>query len=140
MRVFYMFLWVFALSIFSNPASADTRSYCEVFGKDFANQKTNDVDTWLITYRNAFGDCMTQYTADAKVEPLAKKVVARDVRKHAQKVVIAPANSFSRKKRTPILEPGSNAWNESCAAKYASFNKATGYYKSRTGKERRCEA
>ena len=135
-----MFACMFALSIFSNPASADTRSYCEVFGKDFANQKTNDVDTWLITYRNAFGDCMTQYTADAKVEPPAKNVVARDVRKHVQKVVIVPANSFSRKKRTPILEPGSNAWNESCAAKYASFNKATGYYKSQTGKERRCEA
>ena len=36
------------------------------------------------------------------------------------------------------LEPGTEAWNEYCAAKYKSFNPDTGTYNSHTGKERRC--
>lgn len=126
MRIFYLFLCVFVSGFFSTQARADIQSYCEVFGQDFANDKTSDVDQWQINYRNAFSDCITQYTADAKVEVSAKKVVA------------VPAKDFSRKKRIPILEPGSIAWNKYCAAKYTSFNKVTGNYKSHAGKEKPC--
>ena len=134
MRIFYLFLWVFAAGFFSTQAFADIKSYCEVFGQDFANGKTSDVDQWQIAYRNAFGDCMAQYTADPKIDAPAGKVVKKDVRQ----VVVAPARDVSRKKRIPILEPGSIAWDKYCAAKYASFNSVTGTYKSYAGKEKPC--
>ena len=117
---------MFALGIFSPRAFADVQSYCEVYGQDFANGKTSDVDAWEAHFRNAFGDCMIQYAADAKVEVAAKKVV------------VVPARDSSRKKRIPILTPGSIAWNNYCAAKYASFNPASGNYRSHAGKERPC--
>ena len=68
MRIFYGLLYAFAVGFFSTQALADTQSYCEVFGQDFANGKTSDVDTWEVNFRNAFGDCMAQYAGDAKVE------------------------------------------------------------------------
>ena len=134
MRIFYLFLCLFSAGFFSTPAFADVQSYCEAFGQDFASGKTSDVDQWLIDYRNAFGDCMVQYAADPKVEAPARKAVE----KAAPKVVVVPARDFSKKKRIPILEPGSNAWNKYCAAKYASFNEVTGTYKSYAGKEKPC--
>ena len=134
MRMFYVFVCVFVSGIFSTQAFADVQSYCEVYGQDFASGKTSDVDQWQIDYRNAFGDCMAQYTADPKVGAPARKVVE----KAASKVVVVPARDFSRKKRIPILAPGSVAWNKYCAAKYASFNEVTGTYKSHAGKEKPC--
>ena len=134
MRIFYGLLYAFAVGFFSTQALADTQSYCEVFGQDFANGKTSDVDTWEVNFRNAFGDCMAQYATDAKVEAQPRKVTQKD----AKKVVIVPAKDFSRKKRRPILAPGSIAWNNYCAAKYSSFNPATGNYRSHAGKEKPC--
>ena len=134
MRMFYVFVCVFVSGIFSTQAFADVQSYCEVYGQDFASGKTSDVDQWQIDYRNAFGDCMAQYTADTRVEASAGKLVE----KAAPKVVVVPARDFSRKKRIPILAPGSVAWNKYCAAKYASFNEVTGTYKSHAGKEKPC--
>ena len=129
-----MFLGMLALSVFSAPAFADVKSYCEVFSQDFASAKTSDVDEWQSSFRNAFGDCMAQYATETKAPPPVKK----SAQKAARKVVVVPATSYSTKKRTRILEPGSNAWTAACSAKYASFNSVTGNYKSRTGKERRC--
>jgi hypothetical protein len=135
MRIFYGLLYAFAVGFFSTQALADTQSYCEVFGQDFANGKTSDVDSWEVNFRNAFGDCMAQYAAGAGVvEAQAEKAV----KKAASKVVIVPTRDFSRKKRVPILEPGSIAWNKYCAAKYSSFNPATGNYRSHAGKEKPC--
>lgn len=134
MRIFPVFAGVAALSIFAAPAFADAKSYCEVFGQDFASAKTSDVDEWQLSYRNAFSNCMAQYTTEPKAAPPVKKAAE----KVSKKVVVVPATSTSRKKRTRILEPGSIAWNAACSAKYASFDIGTGNYKSRTGKERRC--
>jgi hypothetical protein len=135
MRIFHGLLYAFAVGFFSTQALADTQSYCEVFGQDFANGKTSDVDSWEVNFRNAFGDCMAQYAAGAGVvEAQAEKAV----KKAASKVVIVPTRDFSRKKRVPILEPGSIAWNKYCAAKYSSFNPATGTYRSHAGKEKPC--
>ena len=125
-----VFVCVFVSGVFATRAYAGIQSYCELFGKDFADGKSSDADTWQINYRNAFTDCITQYTANATVNTPHKKVV--------RKVAVVPANAFAKKKRTRILEPGSNPWSEYCAAKYASFNKVTGNYKSKTGKELRC--
>jgi BA14K-like protein len=129
---------MFVASVFSTPAFADVQSYCEVFGKDFANEKTSDVDQWQMSYRNAFNDCMTQYTADATVAAPDKKAAEKVVEKAPEKVVVVPARDFSRKKRIPIMEPGSIVWNRYCAAKYASFDAVTGNYRSHTGKQKPC--
>ena len=84
---------------------------------------------------NAFGDCIAQYAAGAGVvEAQAEKAV----KKAANKVVIVPTRDVSRKRRIPILEPGSIAWNKYCATKYSSFNPVTGNYKSHAGKEKPC--
>jgi len=134
MRKLYVFVCVFVSGIFSTQAFADVQSYCEVYGQDFANGKTPDVDAWEANFRNAFGDCMTQYAAVSGVEAPAGKVA----NKAAQKVVVVPARDSSRKKRTPILTTGSVAWNNYCAGKYASFNPATGTYRSHSGKQKPC--
>ena len=138
MRTFSLFVCVFASSVFSTQAFADIKSYCEVFAQVFASGKTSEVDKWQINYRNAFSDCIFQYTADAKVGTPNKKVVEKVVKKAVRKVVVMQAMAMAKKKRTPILEPGSNAWNSYCAAKYASFDEATGNYKSYAGKAKPC--
>ena len=129
-----MILTVLAVGVLSAPAFADVKSYCEVFSQDFASAKTSDVDEWQASFRSALGDCMAQYAADSKAVPAPKKTAE----KVSKKVVVVPATSTSRKKRTRILEPGTTAWISACAAKYASFDSVTGNYKSRTGKQRRC--
>lgn len=129
-----MILGILAVGVFSTPAFADVKSYCEVFSQDFASAKTSDVDEWQASFRSALADCMAQYAADAKSAPPPKK----SAEKISKKVVVVPATSTSRKKRTRILEPGSNAWVAACAAKYASFDSGTGNYRSRNGKLRRC--
>ena len=138
MRIFYLILCVFVSGVFSTQALADAKSYCEVFGQDFASGKTSDVDQWQIDFRNAFNDCMMQYAAEAPVDVSAKKPAEKAVAKAAPKVVVVPTRDVSRKKRIPILAPGSIAWNKYCAAKYASFSAATGNYTSRAGKEKPC--
>ena len=130
-----IFLGMLALSVFSAPAYADVKSYCEVFSQDFASAKTSNVDEWQASFRSALGDCMAQYAPDAKAVPPPKKSAEKKVSK---KVVVLPATSTSRKKRIRILEPGSNAWVAACSAKYASFDSGTGNYKSMNGKLRRC--
>jgi hypothetical protein len=130
-----MFLGGLALCVFSAPAVADVKSYCEVFSQDFASAKTSNVDEWQTSFRSALGDCMAQYAPGAKAVPPPKKIAEKKVSK---KVVVVPATSTSRKKRTRILEPGSSAWVAACSAKYTSFDSGTGNYKSNTGKQRRC--
>ena len=137
MRKFPSFaLAMLASSFFTTHAIANSQTYCEVFAKDFADGRTLDVDQWQKSYRNAFNDCMNQYTAATPVvapkKPLQKQAAVplnpQDTSVEAAEVV----------KPAPVLKPGSEAWNEYCAAKYVSFNPDTGTYNSHTGKERRC--
>jgi hypothetical protein len=119
MRIFIMAMAMGVLGGFSAPAFTNPQTYCELFGKDYADSRSLDVDQWQTGYRNAFGSCMTQYTSRAPEIPK---------RKNAEKVT----------KRTPLFVPGSVAWNEYCAAKYASFDKVSGTYKSYSGKAKSC--
>ncbi|MDP1702436.1 MAG: BA14K family protein [Aestuariivirga sp.] len=130
-----LILGMLALSVFSAPAFADVKSYCEVFSQDFASAKTSDVDEWQMSYRSAFSNCMAQYTSEPAPAPPVKKTAE----KVSKKVVVEPVTATSTKKRTRILAPGSNAWVAACAAKYASFDSGTGNYKSGSGKMRRCD-
>jgi hypothetical protein len=129
-----MILAMLALGVFSAPAFADAKSYCEVFSQDFASAKTSDVDEWQKSFRSALSDCMAQYAPAAKPVPPPKK----SAEKVSKKVMVVPTTSYSDKKRTRILAPGSNAWVTACSAKYASFDSGTGNYKSNSGKLRRC--
>jgi hypothetical protein len=125
MRIFDVVISVCVLSI-STPALADAQAYCGLFGRDYADGRTLEMDQWQIRYSNAFNSCMTQYTSDdpaPKIEGAEKIVKTADT---------------PRRKRTMHLAPRSVAWNEYCAAKYTSFNKATGKYKSYSGKAKRC--
>jgi hypothetical protein len=135
-----MILGMLALGVFSSPAFADAKSYCEVFSQDFASAKTSDVDEWQKSFRSALGDCMAQYAAQPKAAPPLRKSVEKVSKKVKvfKKVVVVPATSTSKRKRTRILEPGSHAWVTACSAKYASFDSGTGNYKSNSGKLRRC--
>jgi hypothetical protein len=137
MRIFFMFVSMLVVSVFSTLAHADAQPFCERVAKDFANASSSDVDQWLTDYRTSLGSCLGQQSTAAKADAPAEKAV----RKIAKKIVIAPANAsdvVSGKRTMTLSPPGSIAWNSYCAAKYASFNKVTGFYKSRNGRERRC--
>ena len=133
MRILSVVVSVCLLSGVSAPALADAQSYCELLSRDYADGKTLDVDQWQLNFRSAFNSCMVQYTPSLPDPPKSKspdKVVRKAV---ATAVPEAP-----RKKRIPLLAPGSVAWNEYCAAKYISYNKETGMYKSYSGKPKPC--
>lgn len=126
MRIFCVVISVCVLSSLATPALADAQAYCGLFGRDYADGRTLELGQWQISYSNAFNSCMTQYTSGdpgPKIESAEKIVKTADT---------------PRRKRTMHLAPRSVAWNEYCAAKYTSFNKATGKYKSYSGKAKRC--
>ena len=129
MRIFCVLISVCVLGGVSTRALADAQTYCELFGRDYADSRTLDVDHWQISYRNAYSSCMTQYT------PVASD---KSVEKIIKKAVTTPTRETPRRKRIPLLAPGSVAWNEYCAAKYVSYNKVTGTYKSYSGKAKPC--
>ena len=129
MRILVMAMAMGVMSGFSAQAFTNPQTYCELFSKDYADNRTLDVDQWQAGYRNAFSSCMTQYTSAGP---------DRSAEKSIKKVTVSPARDTTRRKRTPLLAPGSVAWNEYCAAKYTSFNKATGTYKSYSGKAKPC--
>jgi hypothetical protein len=133
MRVLTMAMAMGVMSGFSAQALTNPQTYCELFGKDYADSRTLDVDQWQAGFRNAFNSCMTQY-ASAAPEVSNRKSAEKAIKK----VAVTPARETTRRKRTPLLAPGSVAWNEYCASKYASFNKATGTYKSYSGKAKPC--
>lgn len=133
MRILTMAMAMGVMSGFSAQAFTNPQTYCELYGKDYADSRTLDVDQWQAGFRNAFSSCMTQYTSAAPDNSNQKSA-----EKAIKKVAAAPTKDSTRRKRTPLLAPGSVAWNEYCAAKYASFNKVTGTYKSYSGKAKPC--
>jgi hypothetical protein len=137
MRMIGMFaLASLTASLFSSPGLAGSQTYCEILAKDTADGRTTDVELWQISYLNAFNDCINQYTATAPVAAPKKAL-----QKQAAVPLAAPETSEEAAavvKPKLKLEPGTEAWNEYCAAKYKSFNPDTGTYNSHTGKERRC--
>jgi hypothetical protein len=137
-----------ALIVSAPFALADSKSYCEIYAKDFASTKTSDVDQWQTMYHDSYKDCMDQYTASTSEtaapvpaqeapKPVTKKKVATI--KAPEKVADKAAEPVAEKSvKRVAMEEGTEEWNAYCANKYTSFNKETGTYKSFTGKERRC--
>ena len=134
MRIFCLAISVCVLCGFSTNALADPKSYCELFGKDYADSRSLDVDHWQTDYRNALSSCMTQYTAAEAPAPPKEK----EIEFVSKKVINQPTKHTAARKRIPLLAPGSVAWNEYCASKYVSYNKVTGTYKSYSGKAKPC--
>ena len=130
-------LAIATLVLVSTPASASSQTYCEMLAKDFADTRTTDVDLWQKSYRNAFNDCMNQYTAVAPAAPAKKKLQKQAAAPIAESETATAVAAVVKPKKL-VLEEGSEAWNEYCAAKYKSFNPDTGTYNSYNGKERRC--
>jgi hypothetical protein len=133
MRIFCVVVSMAVLSGLSVPALADAQSYCGLYGRDYADGRTLEMDQWQISYRKAFNSCMTLYTPGPPDTPKSKSD-----EKAIKKVASTPTQETPRRKRTLHLAPRSVAWNEYCAAKYTSFNKATGKYKSYSGKAKPC--
>jgi uncharacterized protein YcfJ len=79
---------------------------------------------WHRVYRKVLADCMDMYEPRPAVY---KKVVYKKA--VYKKQVAKPAEP---------LEPGSEAWNDYCAAKYNSFDRETGLYTGKSGKQRTC--
>lgn len=132
MRMYVIPAFAFVSLACVPQAFADSKSYCELFAKDFADGRTTDVDQWQKLYHGAYADCISQYT------PVVPEAAPKKV---TEAPVVEPpkaADVVAEKPAAKALEPGSDAWNDYCAAKYVSFNKEKGTYMSRTGRERRC--
>lgn len=123
-------------------AQATPADYCAAYARDFADTGTKDEAVWRGHYDAAEKQCLEQYAgladgpaaapAPAKPKPPApRRVQAVAVVDNAMPAAAKPAAK-------PDLEPGSDAWNDYCARKYTSFNRATGTYQSHTGVERKC--
>ena len=76
MRIRHLFVCAFLSVFFATSALADKQSYCEVFGQDFANGKSPEVDQWESNFRNAFGDCMAGLASRDLIEPIREWVLA----------------------------------------------------------------
>jgi hypothetical protein len=124
-------LAIAALVLLSTQASANSQTYCEMLAKDFADTRTTDVDLWQKSYRNAFNDCMNQYTAVAPAAPAKKKLQKQAAAPIAESETATVVAVVKQKKLVWRRAP---AWNEYCAAKYKSFNPDTGTYNRISGK------
>jgi hypothetical protein len=134
--IFALVVTALSSGFFVPQVFASSQTYCEMFAKDFADQRTTDVDLWQKSYRNAFNDCMNQYTAIAPVAAAKKALQQQAAAPLSPPATTTEAAAVVKPK--PGLVPGSPGWNEYCAAKYKSFNPDTGTYNSYGGKERRC--
>ena len=76
---------------------------------------------------------ITQTKTAVKTQKVEQKIasVALKIVKPAKP---APTKTAIQKK----LQPGSEAWNNYCTTKYASYNVKTGTYTSKTGVARKC--
>jgi BA14K-like protein len=163
MRMFLAFVFTVGLSLFAGSANAGTQSFCERFAKGVAHANASDVDTWIADYRTSYKECIAPYELSQKtdlevvettkvaeatvpavepevaVEPVPASAPVKKARKIAsRKTQVIPAR-FTESRRTMVLHaPGSIAWNNYCAARYPSFDRLTGNYKSGNGQERRC--
>ncbi len=149
----------------TGPAQADVRSYCEAYARDQADHRLSGAaifgaepavtpEEWEERKTLALADCLTLYTAKTEIETVAaepeetvaakpKAIEPKPTVKAKPRVrklirLTAPAQQDNSAADSATLVPGTRAWEDYCAAKYASFDRATGNYTSLTGKQRPC--
>ena len=156
----FIFIGLFGVAL-AVPAQADVRSYCEAYARHQADVRLSGnailgakpkltPEEWEERKTLALADCLTLYTPGAQVEttalteteaPAPQKPKATTKAKKGPTLLArktAPAQEDSTTTRTSTLVPGSRAWLDYCAAKYASFNRETRTYKSYSGKQKPC--
>ena len=113
-------------------ARADVKSYCVAYARNEANVRLTGSailgpsvkptpEEWAARNKLALAECLARY--EPKLELLARQSTAPVVSTTAVKLVA-----------------GSEAWKDYCDKKYTSFNRATGMYTSKSGKQRPCVA
>lgn len=131
-------------------ARADVRSYCEAYARSQADGYLNGSailnpsaapgeKDWEIGKNLALAGCLAQYEA-APEQPQPQQEEPVVAEKPPQQTVTRaeiPAKPAAAR-NSGTLARGSAAWNASCDAKYASFDRKTGMYRSMTGKLRPC--
>jgi hypothetical protein len=83
-------------------------------------------------------DCNFNETTQAMVCPQVAPEIAREIAMPTGRSSAEPAPAPAAVVPTADPSKGSAEWNAACAAKYKSFDAATGMYKSYTGKQRPC--
>lgn len=128
----------------ASPASADVRSYCEVYARDVANGRVSGGEIlngkiagtmpetspkWTEVNGKALAGCMTQYGESAD-SPETDVAAVEET---------APPTKKKKPAARGTLVPGSKAWADYCDKKYASFDRRTGTYRSLKGQVRPCK-
>ncbi len=156
-----LFPWTLAAAVLiagASPSEASMRSYCAAFARDQAESSIT-AGSILSTARprqpelterrhlaeRAFANCLALYAPKtAEPPPEAEATASPEITATTEAAAPSQTESAGDKKADPTLTasvelvPGSEAWNDYCAAKYASFNRETGTYTSFSGKERPC--
>jgi hypothetical protein len=142
MKFYVLSLVASALLIASGNASfASKADYCAAYAHDFANGQTQDKALWQHKYEIAMTDCLGE---SAAAEPVNTTKVKTAVKTKSVEQKVASATSkivkplIARAATQTKLQPGSEAWNNYCTNKYASFSAKTGTYTSKTGVIRKC--
>jgi BA14K-like protein len=146
MMKFYALSLLAAMMVFAivPRAFASKADYCSVYAHDFADGHSQDKAVWQHKYEIAMTDCLGENsTVETVSTPKTKRVVK--AKKIEQKVAAVQTKIVKQTQPTPAssatqtkLQPGSEAWNNYCTNKYASFNAKTGTYTSKTGVNRKC--
>jgi hypothetical protein len=147
---------------FSASANASVEAYCEAYAIDFANLSETDEARWQVRREEAHVACIEQYRdvpAVVKEKPKPKRdkavTVAEKVPLESQPLPVAKPDGLKLKKikvaaktenlekktvsaKKPNLKEGSPEWYDYCDRKYASFDRRSGKYISKTGVERKC--
>jgi hypothetical protein len=145
MKFYTLSLFAAAMFIANAPHAFATKSdYCSAYAHDFADGHSQDKLVWQHKYEIAMSDCLGEPAAAQTVSTPKTKTIVK-AKKLEQKIASAPSKIVKQIQPAPSasatqtkLEPSSEAWNNYCANKYASFNAKTGTYTSKTGVARKC--
>jgi BA14K-like protein len=159
MRGFLPIILAAAVGFSAVPARADVQAYCRSYARDQANGHLTgsallggsakiSQEEWAAANAQALSDCKAQYDVKQATTP-EPEAPAPEIKKPAKQFTKPPqvkklAEPIKKKKSVAVaassaaLVPGSDAWNEYCDKKYASFDRQSGTYTSRTGKIKRC--
>jgi len=155
-----IFLGVAVLAGLASEAQAGRRAYCDAYARDVANSRVSGGDILAGTIGGAIGGALLGAAIDGKegarkgalIGGIGGTVVGaagadnkwhRVYRKaYADCMDMYEPRPIVYKKPVPRatgpLVPGSEAWNDYCAAKYTSFDRKTGLYTGKSGKQRTC--
>jgi hypothetical protein len=155
-----IFLGVAVLAGLASEAEAGRRAYCDAYARDVANSRVSGGDVLAGTIGGVIGGAFLGAVIDGKegagkgaiiggVGGTVLGVAGADSKWH-RVYRKAYADCMDMYEPRPIvyrkpppkpagpLVPGSEAWNDYCAAKYTSFDRKTGLYTAKSGKQRTC--